>query len=227
MPWVHLTPSFASGGAATIRGSNSLRIRTTSARTSAFRQTWMAKSQSRSGSSDNQRNATRQPSKGDRSPPARCFISRYKFVHQPIVRRSAHPLRLVGVPVIGRIAAEPRAQITSAPPGSVIDSLSLGGLGEPISRPGDLAHDRILPRHQTKPGCKFAPAAEAARLCNRRGDRRSAQTHGEVPSCCWRSALCCGSVLVRYRGHAQSGQKVDAWTCKVLAHSCRRGALAR
>ena len=95
----------------------------------------MAKSQSRSGSSDNQRNATRQPSKGDRSPPARCFISRYKFVHQPIVRRSAHPLRLVGVPVIGRIAAEPRAQITSAPPGSVIDSLSLGGLGEPISSP--------------------------------------------------------------------------------------------
>lgn len=45
--------------------------------------------------------------------------------------------------------------------------------------------------------------------------------------CCWRSALCCGSVLLRYRGHAQSGQKVDAWTCKVLAEPCRRGALAR
>ena len=42
MPWAHLTPSFASGGAATVPGSNSLRIRTTSARTSAFWQTWMA-----------------------------------------------------------------------------------------------------------------------------------------------------------------------------------------
>ena len=75
-----------------VRGSNSLRIRTTSARTSAFRQTWIAKSQRRSGRSDNPRNTTRQPSKGGRPPPARCFISRYKFVPQPIVRCPARSL---------------------------------------------------------------------------------------------------------------------------------------
>jgi len=47
--------SFASGGAATVRGSNPLRIRTTNGRTSVFRQTWIAKSQSRSGKTDNGR----------------------------------------------------------------------------------------------------------------------------------------------------------------------------
>src|SRR5262245_24680070 len=62
MPWVHLTPSFASGGAATVRGSNLLRIRATSVRTSGFRQTWMAKSQSRSGRNDHPRYTTHRPS---------------------------------------------------------------------------------------------------------------------------------------------------------------------
>jgi hypothetical protein len=58
-----------------------------------------------------------------------------KFVHQPIVRYPAHPRRLVGLLVIGQITAEPQAQITSAPQGPVIDSLSMGGVGESINPP--------------------------------------------------------------------------------------------
>lgn len=57
------------------------------------------------------------------------------LVHEPIVRRPAHPRRLVGVLVIGRVAAKPQAQLASAPEGSVILSLSLGGVGKPISAP--------------------------------------------------------------------------------------------
>jgi hypothetical protein len=40
----------------------------------------------------------------------RNAISRDKSVHEPIVRRSAHPRRLVGVLVIGRVAAKPHRQ---------------------------------------------------------------------------------------------------------------------
>jgi hypothetical protein len=50
----------------------------------------------------------------------RNAISRDKSVHEPIVRRPAHPRRLVGVLVIGRVAAKPQAQLASAPEGSVI-----------------------------------------------------------------------------------------------------------
>ena len=66
-----------------------------------------------------------------RAPP----ISRDKSVHEPIVRRPAHPRRLVGVLVIGRVAAKPQAQLASAPEGSVILGLSLGGVGKLISAP--------------------------------------------------------------------------------------------
>src|SRR5262245_44396857 len=45
----------------------------------------------------------------------RNAISRDKSVHEPIVRRPAHPRRLVGVLVIGRVAAKPQAQLASAP----------------------------------------------------------------------------------------------------------------
>src|SRR5215471_12299661 len=62
-------------------------------------------------------------------------ISRDKSVHEPIVRRPAHPRRLVGVLVIGRVAAKPQAQLASAPEGSVILSLSLGGVGKLIRAP--------------------------------------------------------------------------------------------
>src|SRR5262252_7263313 len=62
-------------------------------------------------------------------------ISRDKSVHEPIVRRPAHPRRLVGVLVIGQVAAKPQAQVASAPEGSVILSLSLGGVGKTISAP--------------------------------------------------------------------------------------------
>src|SRR5262249_3652376 len=54
----------------------------------------------------------------------RNAISRDKSVHEPIVRRPEPPRRLVWVPVIGRIAAKPQAQLASAPEGSVILSLS-------------------------------------------------------------------------------------------------------
>src|SRR5262245_57976118 len=58
-----------------------------------------------------------------------------EFVHQPVICRPAHPRRLVGVLVIGRVAAKPQAQLASAPEGSVILSLSLGGVGKLISAP--------------------------------------------------------------------------------------------
>src|SRR5262249_43189627 len=57
------------------------------------------------------------------------------IVHEPIVRRPAHPRRLVRVLVVGRVAAKPQAQVASAPEGSVILSLSLGGVGKPIGTP--------------------------------------------------------------------------------------------
>src|SRR6516164_1132622 len=41
----------------------------------------------------------------------------------------------VGVLVIGRVAAKPQAQLASAPEGSVILGLSLGGVGKLISAP--------------------------------------------------------------------------------------------
>jgi hypothetical protein len=108
MPWAHLTPSFASGGAATVRGSNSLRIRTTNGRTSAFRQTWIAKSLSRSGRTDNPRNATRLRAKAvdlrllDASSAAKVCPS----TDCTLPSASA---RLVGLLVIGQITAEPQA----------------------------------------------------------------------------------------------------------------------
>jgi len=42
----------------------------------------------------------------------------------------AHPRRLVGALVIGRVAAKPQAQLASAPEGSVKLGLSLGGVGK-------------------------------------------------------------------------------------------------
>jgi hypothetical protein len=54
-----------------------------------------------------------------------CATSRDKSVHEPIVRRPAHPGRLVGVLVIGRVSAKPQAQLASAPIGSVKLGLSL------------------------------------------------------------------------------------------------------
>jgi hypothetical protein len=54
---------------------------------------------------------------------------------EPIVRRPAHPRRLVGVLVIGRVAAKPQAQLACAPEGSVKLSLSLGDVGKLISAP--------------------------------------------------------------------------------------------
>jgi hypothetical protein len=65
----------------------------------------------------------------------RSLIGRNELVHQPIVRRPAHPRRLVGVLVIGRVAAKPQAQLASAPEGSVKLGLSLGGVGKLISAP--------------------------------------------------------------------------------------------
>src|SRR5262249_23420302 len=65
----------------------------------------------------------------------RNAISRDKSVHEPIVRRPAHPRRLVGVLVIGRVAAKPQAQLASAPEGSGKLSLSLGGVGKLVSAP--------------------------------------------------------------------------------------------
>src|SRR5262245_33990098 len=62
-------------------------------------------------------------------------IRRSELVQQAIVRRPAHPRRLVGVLVIGRVAAKPQAQLASAPEGSVILSLSLGGVGKLIRAP--------------------------------------------------------------------------------------------
>src|SRR5262249_2327327 len=58
----------------------------------------------------------------------RNAISRDKSVHEPIVRRPAHPLRFVRKFVVRWIAAKPQAQLASAPEGSVILSLSLGGV---------------------------------------------------------------------------------------------------
>jgi hypothetical protein len=55
--------------------------------------------------------------------------------HKPIVCGPAHPRRLVGVLVIGRVAAKPQAQLASAPEGSVKLGLSLGGVGKLISAP--------------------------------------------------------------------------------------------
>src|SRR5215468_6624626 len=49
--------------------------------------------------------------------------------------------------------------------------IAVAALGYPAQ--ANLAPGRILPWHQTKPGRKLAPAAEAAWLRNRRGDRRS------------------------------------------------------
>src|SRR5262245_10548209 len=74
-------------------------------------------------------------------------ISRDKSVHEPIVRRPAHPRRLVGVLVIGRVAAKPQAQLASAPEGSGKLSLSLGGVGKLISapRPKVTAAERQVP----------------------------------------------------------------------------------
>jgi hypothetical protein len=90
----------------------------------------------------------------------RNAISRDKSVHEPIVCRPAHPRRLVGVLVIGRVAAKPQAQLASAPEGSVILSLSLGGVGKLISAPRpkvtpaerqvQLAHPPVqMPRGET------------------------------------------------------------------------------
>src|SRR5262249_28630303 len=62
-------------------------------------------------------------------------VRRSELVQQAIVRRPAHPRRLVGVLVIGRVAAKPQAQLASALEGSVILSLSLGGVGKLISSP--------------------------------------------------------------------------------------------
>jgi hypothetical protein len=42
-------------------------------------------------------------------------IRRSELVQQAIVRRPVHPRRLVGVLVIGRVAAKPQAQLASAP----------------------------------------------------------------------------------------------------------------
>ena len=67
-----------------------------------------------------------------RSEPTRVASA---IVHEPIVRRPAHPRRLVRVLVVGRVAAKPQAQVASAPEGSVILSLSLGGVGKPIGAP--------------------------------------------------------------------------------------------
>jgi hypothetical protein len=47
----------------------------------------------------------------------------------------AHPRRLVGIFVIGRVAAKPQAQLASAPIGSVKLGLSLGGVGKLINVP--------------------------------------------------------------------------------------------
>src|SRR4029453_735675 len=65
----------------------------------------------------------------------RARFRRSELVQQAIVRRPAHPRRLVGVFVIGRVAAKPQAQLASAPEGSVILSLSLRGVGKLIRRP--------------------------------------------------------------------------------------------
>src|SRR5262249_57981878 len=91
----------------------------------------------------------------------RNAISRDKSVHEPIVRRPAHPRRLVGVLVIGRVAAKPQAQLASAPECSVILSLSLGGVGKLISAPrpkvtaaewqGQLAHPPVQMRAHEPP----------------------------------------------------------------------------
>src|SRR5262249_14132853 len=71
-------------------------------------------------------------------------ISRDKSVHEPIVRRPAHPRWLVGILVIGRVAAKPQAQLASAPEGSVKLSLSFGAVGKLISvpRPKVMAAER-------------------------------------------------------------------------------------
>src|SRR5262249_9975504 len=74
------------------------------------------------------------PGRGE-EPFTRNAISRDKSVHEPIVRRPAHPQRLFGVLVIGRVAAKPQAQLARAPEGSVKLSLSLGGVGKLISVP--------------------------------------------------------------------------------------------
>ena len=60
-----------------------------------------------------------QPLCREDEPFIRNAISRDKSVHEPTVRRPAHPRRLVGVLVIGRVAAKPQAQLASAPEGSV------------------------------------------------------------------------------------------------------------
>jgi hypothetical protein len=48
---------------------------------------------------------------------------RSELVQQAIVHLPAHPRRLVGVLVIGRVAAKLQAQLASAPEGSVKLSL--------------------------------------------------------------------------------------------------------
>jgi hypothetical protein len=71
--------------------------------------------------------------------PLRAFIGgairRSELVHEPIVRRPAHARRLVGILIIGRVAAKRQAQLASAPEGSVKFSLSLGGVGKLICVP--------------------------------------------------------------------------------------------
>jgi hypothetical protein len=51
----------------------------------------------------------------ENEPFIRYAISRDKSVDEPIVRRPAHPRRLVGILVIGRVAAKRQAQLASAP----------------------------------------------------------------------------------------------------------------
>jgi len=46
------------------------------------------------------------PYREEDEPFIRNAIGRGKFIHQPIVRRPAHPLRLVRSLVVGRITAE-------------------------------------------------------------------------------------------------------------------------
>jgi len=50
---------------------------------------------------------------------AAARIRRNELVHEPTVRRPAHPRRLVGVLVIRPLAAQPQAQLASAPEASV------------------------------------------------------------------------------------------------------------
>jgi hypothetical protein len=87
---------------------------------------------------------------GRLEPFIRNGISRDKSVHEPIVRRPAHPLRLVGVLIIDRVGAKPQAQLASTPEGSVKLGLSLGGVGKLISAPRPkvtAAERQVQPAH--------------------------------------------------------------------------------